>query len=63
MTREDINQQALQVASFRSKEGALKFVEILQSDSKIHSAEVGSPRLRSFLLIEQVGHSIVSPSM
>lgn len=46
MTRESINQQALQVASFRSQERALKFVEILQSDSKIHSAEVGSPRLR-----------------
>lgn len=43
MTRTSVNRKAIQVASFRSKEKAFKFSQIMLGDPRINSAEVGSP--------------------
>jgi hypothetical protein len=46
MTRISVNRKAIQVASFKSKDKAFEFLQIMQSDSRINSAEVGSPSQR-----------------
>ncbi len=46
MTRTSVNQKAIQVASFRSKERAFEFSQIMLRDPSINSAEVGPPSQR-----------------
>jgi hypothetical protein len=43
MTITSVNRKAIQVASFRSKERALEFSQIMLKDPRIKSAEVSSP--------------------
>jgi hypothetical protein len=46
MTRTSVNRKAIQVASFRDKDKAFEFSRIMLRDSRINSAEVGSPSQR-----------------
>ena len=42
-TRKDTNKKAIQVVSFRSREKALQFSDVLRSDSKLAEVEIGEP--------------------
>jgi|GEM_PF-1768867 len=46
MTRTSVNQKAIQVASFTSKERAFELSQIMLRDPRVKSAEVGSPSQR-----------------